>query len=536
MHRARRIGVLVVCLAAAGLVSWPARAQEPPSAKEISQAIDRGVEYLSKIQNKDGSWPFELKGATTLATYTLLECGVSPNDDRVQRGAAYTRDYILQTDRTYEIALAMLLFGKLGDEEDLPLIEALALRLLAGQNPDHGWNYVCPPLADKDQKRLQEHLAKIKAAGPRKLPEQAPANPKPRDPNLVHADIRQQAAVINQKPIQEKGWPDFSDNSNTQFAMLALWVARRHGLPVERALARVELRFRVTQDRKVGGWGYHGAADPANATGADYQPTAAMTCCGLIGLALGHGAANPKAPKIDLNKDPAVKAALYVVTANLGEPGQERAKLALASAGRTYYYLWTLERMAVIYGFTTIGGKDWYRWGAELLLANQQGDGSWQGDYAQAGIDTCFALLFLKKANVAVDLTAKVGDKVKDPGKVPAELLDLIGRDVKPGVEMPKKKQAPNNEPREEQPGPDDSPVRRLPDCPLAQPGASKCPADTHPVIVARPRDAWRPGHAGQSAATDLKYASSCKTQGAARMSSWRPPAFWRHADLGQSA
>jgi outer membrane biosynthesis protein TonB len=59
----------------------------------------------------------------------------------------------------------------------------------------------------------------------------------------------------------------------------------------------------------------------------------------------------------------------------------------------------------------TIGGKDWYRWGAEQLVANQKSDGNWEkggipGD--NTVIDTCFALLFLSQANLAEDLANKL--------------------------------------------------------------------------------------------------------------------------------
>src|SRR5262249_3508894 len=47
-----------------------------------------------------------------------------------------------------------------------------------------------------------------------------------------------------------------------------------------------------------------------------------------------------------------------------------------------YYFLWSLERMAVAFGLETIGGKDWYNWGAEILLANQSPNGGWEGDPA----------------------------------------------------------------------------------------------------------------------------------------------------------
>src|SRR5262249_10052952 len=37
-------------------------------------------------------------------------------------------------------------------------------------------------------------------------------------------------------------------NSNTQFATLALWVARRHGVPIDRSLRLIVRRFRTSQN------------------------------------------------------------------------------------------------------------------------------------------------------------------------------------------------------------------------------------------------------------------------------------------------
>jgi hypothetical protein len=76
--------------------------------------------------------------------------------------------------------------------------------------------------------------------------------------------------------------------------------------------------------------------------------------------------------------------------------------------GRNYCFLWSLERMAVVYDVKTIGKRDWYRWGAELLLQRAKANpvNLWQGEYDIA--DTCFAILFLKRANVAEDLTRQL--------------------------------------------------------------------------------------------------------------------------------
>jgi hypothetical protein len=87
------------------------------------------------------------------------------------------------------------------------------------------------------------------------------------------------------------------------------------------------------------------------------------------------------------------------------------------AGGRLYYFLWGLERVAVALDLKTIGGKDWYAWGADVLLAYQGADGSWQGQ-DPAMVDTCFALLFLKHANLTSDLTARLKGKLQDPGEV----------------------------------------------------------------------------------------------------------------------
>ena len=68
----------------------------------------------------------------------------------------------------------------------------------------------------------------------------------------------------------------------------------------------------------------------------------------------------------------------------------------------------------------TIGGKDWYGWGAQILLGNQAPDGHWRGAFyngTSPHVDTCFALLFLKRANFVADLTEnlKLYMVIRDP-------------------------------------------------------------------------------------------------------------------------
>src|SRR5262249_54493676 len=107
-------------------------------------------------------------------------------------------------------------------------------------------------------------------------------------------------------------------------------------------------------------------------------------------------------------KDPAIRKALGVLARHLdthGAPGQR----PIGNIG--LYFLWSVERVGVLYNLRTIGGKDWYRWGADLLVKHQGADGSWAcGGYwgSSHHVDTSFALLFLKRANRTRDLTRKL--------------------------------------------------------------------------------------------------------------------------------
>ena len=66
----------------------------------------------------------------------------------------------------------------------------------------------------------------------------------------------------------------------------------------------------------------------------------------------------------------------------------------------------------MIYSREVIGERDWFDWGYPIVLENQKPDGSWQeAAPALSGgplTDTCFAILFLKRSNIAKDLTDKL--------------------------------------------------------------------------------------------------------------------------------
>ena len=405
---------------AVGVLLLSASVGRAADQETINRAIDRGVAALKRLQGRGGTWAHAKVGATALAGLALVECEVPADDRSVARAADAVRRASPSLTDTYSLSLSLLFLDRLGDPADVPLIESLAVRLLAGQAVTGGWGYECPPISRGEVERLATVL--------RQRNELKAGRPLPRGPKRTARDlprpIQLQLAQIARMGFG--GPPMPADNSNTQFGTLALWVAHRHGLPVGGALRRVEAYFRLTQNMD-GGWPYlphfRRPGEPPIPPGVPIPPglasTAPMTCAGLLGLAVGHGVRADRA----IDKDRALKAALLALGTAIGNAPDQRQRPGGGAPrlggghGKVYYFLWSLERVAVILNLNTIGKKDWYGWGTDLLLANQAEDGCWRGEYANCGADTCFALLFLKRANLAADLSARLG-KVKDPAEV----------------------------------------------------------------------------------------------------------------------
>jgi hypothetical protein len=67
-----------------------------------------------------------------------------------------------------------------------------------------------------------------------------------------------------------------------------------------------------------------------------------------------------------------------------------------------YYFLYAIERAGMLYDTAKVGSYDWYVEGSRVLLQAQRPDGSWDGSNPkQPAWDTCFAILFLRRASVS---------------------------------------------------------------------------------------------------------------------------------------
>jgi hypothetical protein len=529
---ARNAGISVLVLILAAGSSSPAPAATP---QEIDAAIQKGCGYLKKRFGK--APPAENGhgiGLSALVGLALLESGTAADDPAVRFITTAVRDGSYTEIRTYQLSLCLLYLDRLGDPADEPLIQLLAVRLLAGQNLRGGWTYDCIEQVPKEVER------RLRAALPtdnqlvRDPDPKAPRGNPPGGPPVagrLNAEVQKYASTLPNGRRGDRG----DDNSNTQFAVLAVWVARRHGLPTDAALELIEHRFLTTQNPQTGGWAY-------NAFGADGSP--AMTCAGLLGLATAvarreerllkaeaakSAPAKPEPPKPDPKfddpffvpapppkenpapkrqpvqpdaRDVAVERGLRNLAKAIApdEPRNGKNKnpvrLLDSRANRDFYFLWSLERVAVVYGLEKIGGIDWYAVGADNLVEVQHDDGSWGGDYGP-GVDTAFALLFLSRSNVVRDLSRTVQ-------------RNTVENQMR--VATPNPSADPRNNPRTAaEPTTTPGPMTAGPILPLVPPPSPQAPApvgsaslvdelvrsspDDWPQVLARMRDTKGPEH-----------------------------------------
>ncbi|MGI9427048.1 MAG: DUF4159 domain-containing protein [Bythopirellula sp.] len=199
------------------------------------------------------------------------------------------------------------------------------------------------------------------------------------------------------------------DNSNSQFAVLALHEAERAGARVKPETWEKAAAYWKSCQNPGGSWGYQKGWDVG---------LGSMTCAGIAATVICDGRVdNPNAkiedglvqccqPQAD---DDSLERALTW----LGNNFSVRRNPGRRGAGSTwhYYYLYGLERVGRLTARRLIGEHDWYREGAEYLISQQDPfSHHWVGQgHAEdrPHIATSLALLFLSKGRRPV-LMAKL--------------------------------------------------------------------------------------------------------------------------------
>ena len=217
------------------------------------------------------------------------------------------------------------------------------------------------------------------------------------------------------------------DNSNAQFAVLALREAERAGVILPDAFWNsVANHFRACQAGD-GGWAY--------TTGT--RATGSMTTAGISSLIIASGKVGQRRALI--------KGGLVRCCGNATDDDDwNRIQRGLDWLGRHFsvrlnpgtsnhvlYYLYGLERVGRLTGSRFIGAHDWYREGADYLVQMQRRGlaGQWRGKgtgETDPVVGTALALLFLSKGKRPVVIAKLEHGTKKEWDYHPAGIPNLV--------------------------------------------------------------------------------------------------------------
>lgn len=372
-------------------------------------------------------------GPTALALYALLKCGIDPAHPVIKRGFNWLRESHPVTQKWD---------GRKGRGTSPPLYEiadsyelsTIILAITAKYDP-HKKNA-------KSMEAARKGKLKIKNAGDRKW---------------LRSMVK---ALVNRRQMPagagNRGWrynrPEFSigrlrwpetgagvrgseDLSSTQLAALALFSAQRFGIRAGPRVWNDILTFTLDQQQDNGK--KHQRHDPVRpddapfdrARGFSYmkhstkkeesRATGAMTACGVANLLMAREVlSHHKKTAKGWAKSPVAKRLDTAVNDGLAWLDRNWSSFENPQNRKHYdiYYLYALERAMDLLGKQLVGTNLWYQEGAEELLQRQtplsvkitekKGQREAPGTFWNTGtthrpydvLDTCFTLLFLKRA------------------------------------------------------------------------------------------------------------------------------------------
>ena len=368
------------------LLATPVLAQDPNavSQRDIDQAIRKGTENL-KSAPSTGSWLHA--NCDELILLTLIVAGVQETNPRFKELLSHCLQAPLE--KTYKVALLAMSLEELDAEQYQMKIAQCAAFLVDNQAKNGQWSYGAP-VDLKNYPYVEREKAVASGAKPGGARDFTGAKERKKPSKSI--------AVPQTKTTGEKG-----DNSNSQYAALGLracfdaniklpaeclhlarkwWVEAQFPDEGEGAKAGKNAVSSGGETTKIQGWNYQKPGEGEGKGG----PTHAMTA-GAIGATVIYEYMLGR----DFKKDAVTRAGVnwlaknFVVNDNL-------------------YYMYAVERAGMLYDTVKFGEHDWYLKGAKHLVNTQKPDGGWGNrEKAEENTwDTCFAILFLKKATRGV--------------------------------------------------------------------------------------------------------------------------------------
>lgn len=362
-----------------------AHAQNVDEAR-VDAAIKKGVEFLktAKTDFHKNTW-----NSDVLILWTFIHSGVPQDDAKFKT----LLDKVLSDplEKTYKVALTAMCLEEIDRVKYQEKIAQCGQFLVDNQCKNGQWSYGSPT----------EFIKEVKVPN---APKAVASGGGAAGPGVTMAKDGKPKVVQHVAVKKMKDGPDGGDNSNTQYAALGLRACFDSGVTLPEGVILLAVKWwRESQfkdpkgkdDKKVAtgpavsgkveGWNYK----DENSEGAK-PPYHAMTAGGVSSLVIFDYMLDRK-----WKDDSFVKGGMNWLTVHFEVPPWNT------------YYLYGLERAAILFGTEKIGDHFWYAEGANALLGAQHEDGSWgkDTDWFNTTWDTCFSVLFLRRATRALVAT-----------------------------------------------------------------------------------------------------------------------------------
>src|SRR6185503_14002596 len=402
---------------------------------KVDLAIEKGIKYLkgnnaSHLASKDHVGRKMSKRELVLFTYVHADVPETDPDFKTLFDDM-VKDKL---EATYCVALQAMVLEEVERVKYQKRILMCAKFLVDNQGPQGFWSYGSPSIYVEDvayevPKRKDVASGGGGAAKPGEV----------KQFELPHPGMRTKPKVTNKIKVKKDRDGEGHDNSNTQYAALGMRACHDAGIIMEEKVIDLAMKWLRDCQKKEkeppmdlieggvngpdggmpgaapgvasGGTGGRTVAGPsrvqkkASPNGwcysdhADHKAYGSMTAGATGSLAIwDYIKDNDEGKKKSWKNDSDIHEGLVWLGKNFSvtyNPGPyEHAQMAENSAHQYLYYMYALERAGMLYGTEMMGTHKWYPEGAKVLIETQKATGSW----GAGTVDTCFAILFLKRA------------------------------------------------------------------------------------------------------------------------------------------
>ncbi len=367
---------------------------------KVDAAIAKGVEFLKGKGDYPGHGVPGDRSCRSdeLVLLTLVAAGRSVSDDKVSQLLKNVLDTPIE--RTYSSALQAMVLDDIDRIKYQNRIWQCAQHLVDNQCKNGQWSYGDATEAVKGVPTGTPTSTATGGAGGIKVYVVPGERNKPKP--LKRLSVR-----------RTKDGPDNGDNSNSQYAALGLRAAYDAGISIPGDTVALALRWWKENQKDKAEKGREavstGTVDLGPPRGwcyfydnghEDHKSFGSMSAGAVASMVIYHYMLGN-----DWWRDSSVKSGLSWVAANFSVTVNPGSPCTFGNNERTqyHYYLYALERVGMLYGTVKVGAHAWYAEGAKELLNAQKEDGSWEGsDGSNSTWDTCFAILFLKRATAPI--------------------------------------------------------------------------------------------------------------------------------------